>query len=376
MKKIGIIGGGQLGKMMILAGRQLDYHFHILDPTENCPAHVIADKHIVAGFDDVYAIEKLADSVDVVTYEFEHISLKALQDLERKGHKIYPGSNTLSHIQDKYEQKLWLKKNKIPVPAFVDIKSYEELGKAVKKFSFPCMLKTCTGGYDGKGNHVIKSKKDIKIAYEALGGGVVPLMLEEMIKFTKEVSVLACKSLNGDVCVFPIAENLHKNSILDETIVPADISDKTQKEAIKIAKQCLTSFDAVGMLCIELFVTDNGRLLVNELAPRPHNSGHYTIEGCYTSQYEQHIRAICGMPLGDTNLIRPAAMKNIIGDHDGAAEVCGLEKAYENSEVKIHIYGKTQIRAGRKMGHITATADTAEKALKQVRKAHRAITFK
>lgn len=375
MKKIGIIGGGQLGKMMILDAKRLDHYFVILDPTQKCPADSIADEHIVAGFDDIEAIKELAKKTDVVTYEFEHISLKALQELEKMGYKVYPSSETLSHIQNKYEQKEWLRAHNIPVPDFIKINSFEELEKAHEKYGYPMILKTCTGGYDGKGNAVIKKAGDEKAAYESLGAGKLPLMVEEWIPFEKEVSILACRSINGEVAVFPVAENVHKNSILDETTVPAKISEESNKEAFEIARECVSAFDAYGMLCIELFVKKDGHILVNELAPRPHNSGHYTIEACYTSQYEQHIRAILGMPLGNPDLIKPVAMKNIIGEVSGKAELKGLEKAYENPNVKVHIYGKETVSVGRKMGHITAISDTIEDALKQVRDAHDALSF-
>lgn len=375
MKKIGIIGGGQLGKMMILDGKRLDTWFSILDPTKRCPAHSIADCHVVAGFDDVDAILKMAEGMDVITYEFEHISLKALQILEEHGYKVYPSSETLGHIQNKLTQKQWLKKHGIPVPDFIPVNSPEDIVRAEDRYPYPMILKTCTGGYDGKGNAVIENRGDIARAYASLGGGKLPLMLEERIDFEKEVSILACGSENGEISVFPVAENVHKNSILDETTVPARISESARQEAFDVAKACLKAFKACGMLCIELFVTREGHILVNELAPRPHNSGHYTIEGCYTSQFEQHVRAILGYPLGDTSLIRPTAMKNLIGDRDGEACLTGLDAAYRYPSLKIHNYGKEQVRVGRKMGHVTATADTLEEALSIVRAAHDALHF-
>lgn len=375
MKKVGIIGGGQLGKMMILDGKRLDTQFSILDPTLNCPAHSIADKHIVAGFNDKEAIKRLAANVDVVTYEFEHISLQALQELEQMGYKVYPSSETLSHIQDKFHQKCWLKEHGIPVPEFMQIKSWQDIYQAGERYGYPFVLKASTGGYDGKGNFVVNNENEVIFAYKALGQGTLALMAEKFIPFTKEVSVLACRSLDGSLSVFPVAENKHKNSILDETIVPARIGEDTTREAMAIAEQCLTVFQAYGMLCIELFVTKEGHVLVNELAPRPHNSGHYTIEGCWTSQYEQHVRAILGMPLGNPNLIAPTAMKNLIGDRSGTADVHGLEDAYKFPNAKIHIYGKQTVTPGRKMGHITACASTIEEALRQVRGAYDAITI-
>lgn len=375
MRKIGIIGGGQLGKMMILDAKRLDYYFVILDPAEKCPAHSIADEHIVARFDDREAILRMAEKVDIVTYEFEHISLKALQNLEAAGHKVYPSSETLSRIQNKAVQKEWLRQFDIPIPEFVRVDSYEGLEAACEKFGYPLILKTCTGGYDGKGNAVIMDPDGITTAYEALGAGKLPLMAEEWVPFEKEVSILACRSTNGEEAVFPVAENVHRNSILDETTVPAVISEESRKQAFDIAKACIRATDAYGMLCIELFVTKDGKVMVNELAPRPHNSGHYTIEGCYTSQYEQHIRAVLGLPLGNPDLIRPTAMKNLIGDRNGIVDLKGLEEAYRNPDVKIHIYGKETVSKGRKMGHITATGDTLEEALKQVRSAYDCIEF-
>lgn len=376
MKKIGIIGGGQLGKMMILDGKRLDTWFSILDPTEHCPAHSIADKHIVADFEDVDAILRLAEDVDVVTYEFEHISVKALQILEQEGHKVYPSSETLLHIQNKLVQKRWLAKHQIPVPAFLPVESLEHIYQAGEQLSYPLILKTCTGGYDGKGNAVIPDREAVPAAYETLGAGKLPLMVEECVDFEKEVSILACGSANGEMSVFPVAENVHKNSILDETTVPAKISEATAQEAMEVAKACLHAFKACGMLCMELFVTRQGHILVNELAPRPHNSGHYTIEGCYTSQFEQHVRAILGMPLGNPALIRPTAMKNLIGDHEAQAELLGLAEAYRFPNAKIHIYGKEVVKPGRKMGHITATGETLEEALAEVRGAHDALRFR
>lgn len=375
MIKIGIVGGGQLGKMMILDAKRLDYYFVILDPTANCPADSIADEHIIAGFDDLDAIQELAGKVDVVTFEFEHINVKALQILELNGNKVYPSSETLLHIQNKFDQNMWLQRHGITIPDFVKTETEEEIAKAGRQFGYPIILKTCTGGYDGKGNAVIRSAEEIADAFRTLGAGTLPLMVEEFVPFEKEVSILVCRSTNGDVKVFPVAENVHVNSILDETTVPARISEATNKAAMEVAKKAIEAFAGYGMFCIELFVTADGSVLVNEIAPRPHNSGHYTIEGCYTSQYENHIRAILGQPLGDTGLIRPTAMKNLIGEYNGICEVKGLNEAYEMDNVKVHIYGKDKVAKGRKMGHITATANTIEEALEAVRVAHDKISF-
>ncbi|MDY4833677.1 MAG: 5-(carboxyamino)imidazole ribonucleotide synthase [Frisingicoccus sp.] len=376
MYRIGIIGGGQLGKMMILDAKRLDTYFVILDPTPKCPADSIADEHIVADFDDVRAFHELADKVDVITYEFEHINAQALQELEAEGHKVYPSSETLLHIQNKYDQKVWLRQNELPVPDFKKVETPEDIREAGKIFGYPMMLKTCTGGYDGKGNAPVHTEADVESAFEALGSGKLPLMVEAFCPFEKEVSILVCRSVNGDVKVFPVAENVHKDSILDETTVPANISETSTEKAMDIARRAVHAFNAYGMLCIELFVTADGEVLVNELAPRPHNSGHYTIEGCVTSQYENHIRGILGLPLGSAELIRPTVMKNIIGQYSvDKAEVKGLEEAYAIGEVKVHIYGKEKVSKGRKMGHITVTDTTVESALEKARLAHSKISF-
>ena len=376
MYRIGIISGGQLGKMMILDAKRLDTYFVILDPTPKCPADSIADEHIVADFDDVRAFHELADKVDVITYEFEHINAQALRELEAERHKVYPSSETLLHIQNKYNQKMWLRQNDLPVPDFKKVETPEDIREAGKIFGYPMMLKTCTGGYDGKGNAPVDTEADVERAFEALGSGKLPLMVEAFCPFEKEVSILVCRSVNGDVKVFPVAENVHKDSILDETTVPANISETSTEKAMDIARRAVHAFNAYGMLCIELFVTADGEVLVNELAPRPHNSGHYTIEGCVTSQYENHIRGILGLPLGSAELIRPTVMKNIIGQYSvDKAEVKGLEEAYAIGEVKVHIYGKEKVSKGRKMGHITVTDTTVESALEKARLAHSKISF-
>lgn len=368
-KKIGIIGGGQLGKMMILDAKRLDYYFVILDPAKNCPAHSIADEHIVANFDDINAFIELAEKVDVITYEFEHISVEALEILENKGCEVLPSSDILKRIQNKYIQKKWLLESEIPVPDFISINSIQDLNNAILKYNYPIILKTCTGGYDGKGNYVIKNELQIEEAYKALGNGKIPLMVEEYIQFEKEISVLVCKGKNGETSIFPVAENEHVNSILDETIVPARIEKSVYDKALQLADKVVQIFPSCGMLCIEMFVTKEGNVLVNELAPRPHNSGHYTIEGCFTSQFEQHIRAVSGMPLGSTKLLIPTVMKNIIGNKDCKAELTNLSEMLEDDSIKVHIYGKEEERIGRKMGHIIACDNEVNIALQKVRNA-------
>ena len=365
-KKIGIIGGGQLGQMMILEAKKMGFYITVLDPTLNCPAHTIVDEHIVADFEDEKAIRLLAEKSDVVTYEFEHINAQVLKQLEAEGKKVYPTATSLEIIQNKFSQKSLLKKDGIPVPDFMAVSSPAEILAAGKEYGFPLMLKACTGGYDGKGNYVVKNENDCENGYKELGGGTLPLMAEKFYPFIMEISVLACRAINGDIKVYPVAENIHKDSILDKTRVPASISAKTTENAMNLAKRVMEVFEGVGMFCVEMFVDKDGNVAINEVAPRPHNSGHYTIEACVTSQFEQHIRAVSGLPLGDPSLVRPVVMRNILGEEgsSGKAVVEGADEALAIPGVTLHIYGKETSKPKRKMGHLTATAATLEEAEK------------
>ena len=291
-KKIGIIGGGQLGKMMILEAKRLGLYVITLDPTEDCPSHAISDEHIIKDFADEQAIFELAKKADIITYEFEHINADALQKLEDLGHKIYPSVKSLKIIQDKYTQKQLLQEKSVAVPNFVEVKTACDIEKAGDKFGYPMMLKARTGGYDGKGNAKIDSKADIARGFEELGSGKIKLMVEEFVPFVKEISVIACRGIDGKKVIYPVAENTHKNSILDVTSVPADVSDETIKKAREVADKVMGIFEGVGTFCVEMFVTKENKIYVNEIAPRPHNSGHYTIEGTFANQFENHIRAI------------------------------------------------------------------------------------
>lgn len=363
-KKIGIIGGGQLGQMMLLEAKKMGFHAVVLDPSEDCPCHTLCDEHIVASFDDEDAFNLLAQKTDVITYEFEHINAKALERLEEKGYKVYPTASSLEVIQDKLTQKQAMQKANLPVPDFMPVDSIEDMEKAGELYGYPFMLKARTGGYDGKGNAVVRSKESIESAYEELGGGSILLMAERTVDFKMETSVLACRSLNGDIVTYPVGDNYHIDSILHETKVPANIPPKAADTAMRVATSVMEVFDGIGMFCVEMFVTKDNDILINEVAPRPHNSGHYTIEGCITSQFENHIRAVVGMPLGDTSLIGPTVMINLLGEvgYEGLAKVEGLEKAMALKGVTLHIYGKSHTKPKRKMGHITVTSNSVAKA--------------
>ncbi|MEY8319688.1 5-(carboxyamino)imidazole ribonucleotide synthase [Lachnospiraceae bacterium 46-61] len=374
-KRIGIIGGGQLGKMMIQEAKKMGFYVMMLDPAEKCPAHTLVDEHIIAAFDDKKAIRFLAENTDVVTYEFEHIDADILQKLEQEGKKIYPTAKSLKVIQNKYTQKKLLLEHNLPIPEFCAIFSQEDIKKAGEKYGFPFMLKSCTGGYDGKGNFLIEKEQDISKAYEALGNDKLDIMAEKFFPFIMEISVLACRSISGDIRVYPVAENVHKYSILDETKVPANISKQTTQKAMDLAKRVMEVFEGVGMFCVEMFVDKQGNVLVNEVAPRPHNSGHYTIEACVTSQFEQHIRAITALPLGSPELLKPVVMRNLLGEQNSAGKSCvlGADEALAISGVFLHIYGKEESRPKRKMGHITVIADSVEQAAEKAEKAKNAL---
>ncbi|MEC9489624.1 MAG: 5-(carboxyamino)imidazole ribonucleotide synthase [Halanaerobiales bacterium] len=376
-QKIGIIGGGQLGKMMILEAKKMGFYVTILDPTKNCPAHSIADQHLAADFDDREAIKKLAQQSDLITYEFEHIDVEVLKELEAEDYKIYPTAHSLEIIQNKYHQKNVLKQDQIAVPDFRKVSVPEDIKEAAQEFGYPLMLKSCTGGYDGKGNALIDSQSEVEDAFQELGAGKTPLMVEKYIPFKKEISIIAARGLTGEMKVYPAGENDHRDNILYETRVPAEISSQLEQKAEEFAREVLQVFEGIGIFCVEMFVTEENELLVNEIAPRPHNSGHYTIEGCVTSQFEQHVRAITALPLGDTTLVRPAVMRNILGSgEEGKAEVVGLEPALAVEGVKVHIYQKQISRPGRKMGHLTVTAESLAKAVERALEASQLIEIK
>jgi len=375
-QKIGIIGGGQLGKMMILEAKKLNFYISILDPTPDCPAHAIADHHIVADFDDEEAIRQLAEQSDVLTYEFEHIGVDVLIQLEEEGHTVYPTARSLKIIQNKHTQKQTLQGADIAIPVFQYVQAAADIADFAEEHSYPLLLKSCYGGYDGKGNRVVQHADDVNAAYAGLEGDHNELMVEEFIDFKCEISVIAGRDVRGNIVTFPIAENLHQDNILIQTTVPAAITSEEENQAVSVAHEVLQVFDGKGIFCIEMFVTNDGQVLVNEIAPRPHNSGHYTIEGCITSQFEQHIRAIAGLPLGDTSLVKPSVMRNILGNTGPKpARYKGILEAMEIAGVNPHIYGKTEVRPGRKMGHITTIGNNLTDIKEKCQKASELIQF-
>jgi 5-(carboxyamino)imidazole ribonucleotide synthase len=365
---IGIIGGGQLGRMMVVEAKRMGYNVIVLDPKPNSPAGQVADEQIIADFSDLIALKELSAKTDVLTYEFEHIDVESLSLIEKYGYKIYPSSKTLRMIQNKYIQKSILKNSGIKVPNFYSVGSLIELTDIFYKFNQKIVLKACTGGYDGNGNIIITDINKLEEAYKEFCN--YELMAEEFINYTKEVSIIIAKNHQG-ITFYPIAENIHKNSILINSIIPAKISTETEKRIRHIAEKVSEEIDDFGVFCIEIFIDSNLNILVNEIAPRPHNSGHYTIEGCITSQFEQLIRIITGMPLGSTKLRMPCAMYNILGSDDVNGEYCvsGIESILNIEDCHLHLYGKAESNHLKKIGHITALDDSTEKAALKAKKA-------
>ncbi|OIR60754.1 5-(carboxyamino)imidazole ribonucleotide synthase [Bacillus sp. FMQ74] len=343
---IGIIGGGQLGKMMAVSAKQMGYKVAVVDPVKDSPCGQVADVEITAHYNDREAIRKLAEISDIITYEFENIDYDALHWL--KDHAYLPqGSELLLITQNRETEKKAIQAAGCEVAPYSIVKTKNELKKAVQELGLPAVLKTCRGGYDGKGQFVIKEEAQMEQAAALLAHGTC--ILESWVSFKMEMSVIVVRSVNGEVSTFPAAENIHHNNILFQSIVPARVGEGIQQKAAELAVKLADELNLVGPLAVEMFLTEDGELLVNELAPRPHNSGHYTLDLCETSQFEQHIRAVCGLPLGKTDLLKPGMMVNLLGD-----EVKLVEEDPELlKEAKLYIYGKHEIKKGRKMGHIT-----------------------
>ncbi|MBJ7572854.1 5-(carboxyamino)imidazole ribonucleotide synthase [Bacillus halotolerans] len=343
---IGIIGGGQLGKMMAVSAKQMGYKVAVVDPVKDSPCGQVADIEITASYNDREAIRKLAEISDIITYEFENIDYDALHWL--KGHAYLPqGSELLLITQNRETEKKAIQSAGCEVAPYRIVKTKVELKEAVQSLGLPAVLKTCRGGYDGKGQFVIKEASQIEEASALLEHGTC--ILESWVSFKMELSVIVVRSVNGEIATFPAAENIHHNNILFQSIVPARVEERIQEKAAELAVKLADELNLVGPLAVEMFLTEGDELLVNELAPRPHNSGHYTLDLCETSQFEQHIRAVCGLPLGKTELLKPGMMVNLLGDEVKIPE----EEPELLKEAKLYVYGKHEIKKGRKMGHIT-----------------------
>ncbi|WP_087974668.1 5-(carboxyamino)imidazole ribonucleotide synthase [Oceanobacillus rekensis] len=358
---IGIIGGGQLGRMMAIAARYMGYKIAVLDPTPNCPTAQVADIQITAPYDDMDAIKELTEVSDVVTYEFENVDLHAAAYIEKKG-KLPQGTYALEITQNREKEKQLMKNTDLPIPAFAIVKNATECREALKEFTFPAVIKTCRGGYDGKGQIKLNSQDDSEQA-AVFAEENEYCIIEQWITFDKEISVVFTRSTTGKITFFPIAENDHRDHILYQTTVPAEISVDVQNKAYEAAKTLADKMNIVGTFAIEMFVRGDS-IFLNEMAPRPHNSGHYTIEACNISQFGQHIRAICGLPLTEIKLLMPTVMINILG-----VDMDGVLKALPQAEDGfVHLYGKAEPKEKRKMGHITFIAENKDAVQKQLEK--------
>ncbi|WP_214625838.1 5-(carboxyamino)imidazole ribonucleotide synthase [Paenibacillus agaridevorans] len=365
---IGILGGGQLGRMLANAGSAMGYRFVALDPTPDSPMGQVS-RQIVAAYDDMDAALALAEASDVITYEFENVDADVAAKLMERSY-VPQGSELLYTTQHRLREKRAIEAAGVRVAPYREIASEDTLRDAVAAFGTPCVLKTATGGYDGKGQWVIRSEDEIPEAYETLSRAGTQLVLEQFIRFKQEISVIAARSSKGEIKAFPPAENIHVDNILHLSIVPARVGEDVIAEAERLAVRIAEGLNVVGLIAVELFVTEDGGLYVNELAPRPHNSGHYTMEACRTSQFEQHVRAICGLPLGDTSLMSSVVMVNVLGQHvepllerlaegDDAATHAGIAP-------KVHLYGKKDAVFKRKMGHVNVLAPNVEAALQWI----------
>jgi len=355
---IGIIGGGQLGRMMALAAKAKGFRIAVLDPTEDCPCGQVADMTITGEYSDLNAIKRLAEVSDVITYEFENIDAEGLQWLNEHAY-VPQGVQLLAITQDRTKEKAAIQNAGVEVAPYAVIETKEDIIKYLKELGLPAVLKTARGGYDGKGQFVIRSEEQVDEAAALLQAGIC--VLEKWVPFEKEISVIICRNGKGEHAVFPVGENIHRDNILHETIVPARISEHAKETAIQKAIQLAEGFQLVGTLAVEMFLTSDG-IYVNELAPRPHNSGHYSIEACETSQFEQHILAVCNWPLGTTELLKPAVMVNILGEHQAAV----IEKIPVVKDWKVHLYGKKEAKYKRKMGHVTILRHSIESALTEI----------
>ncbi len=354
---LGIVGGGQLGRMLAFEAKKMGLTVVVLDPKLDAPAAQVADKQIQGDFADLDKYLRLAEVSDVVTYEFEHINVQGLAKIEEHGTLLRPGSKTLQTIQDKSEQKQYLSEHGISVPDFRLVHNIEEAEQVVQELSFPGMAKTARGGHDGKGNYLLKCQADITDLKTLLDADEHPVILEEYLEFDKEVSVMAAIGSHGEYSIFPVVENYHYQEILHQTWAPADISVELTHKVEDMAQRIVRMFQDPGIYGIEFFLKGD-RVLVNEIAPRVHNSGHYSMEACSISQFQMHLRSILGLPLPESELIKPAVMVNLLGTSLSELPLWDFENLFGQSETYLHLYGKGEIRPGRKMGHINILGES------------------
>ena len=366
---LGVLGSGQLGRMFTIAARRMGYRVHTFSPDEDTPTGQVADVEVTASYDDLDALRAFARQVDVVTFEFENVPSEAIQAIEECA-PVRPSGTALHVAQQRGREKSFLADRGIPTAAFAPAATLDELWDAVARVGTPAVIKTAAFGYDGKGQHKASSQADVEHIWTAIGHQEA--VVERFVSLQAEISVIAARGIDGDIREYPLFENRHANHILDVTTAPASVPAAVAAQALEITRTILEELQYVGVLCVEFFLSTEGDLLVNELAPRPHNSGHLTFDAAVTSQFEQQVRAICGLSLGSTELMRPAAMANLLGDlwEDGEPNWAAAARF---PDVKLHVYGKSAPRPGRKMGHLTATGKTVQEAQDRVVSARDAL---
>ncbi|ABI59456.1 5-(carboxyamino)imidazole ribonucleotide synthase [Nitrosomonas eutropha] len=358
---LGMLGGGQLGRMFTMAAQQMGYRVTVLDPAAESPAANIAERHLQADYLDYRALDELGSTCAAVTIEFENVPAQALRYLAQRC-IVSPNAESVSIAQNRILEKQFLMENGFPVVPFVAIRSEKDISRKIDASLFPCILKISQFGYDGKGQIQIENTDILPERFADLGSR--PCVLEKRLPLAHEISVILARDNHNRITFFPVPENRHVKGILDTSIVPAGLSDKIIEEACEIARQVAIRLNYIGVLCVEFFVLNNDQVLVNEIAPRPHNSGHYSLDACITSQFEQQVRVLCGLPHGSTKQVQAAVMINILGDlwqNDEPA----WDQILRHSQAKLHLYGKREAKPGRKMGHFTVLADSTEEAFLQ-----------
>ncbi len=362
---LGVLGGGQLGAMFASAARRLGYHIAVWDQDPDAPAHRLADHSFTASFSDVATREMFSRLVHAVTFEWENVPAELCAWLEDR-HGVRPSSAVLRIIQDRIDQKQFLQSKGFPVAPFVGIESSDQLRQAVTRTNIPALCKTATSGYDGKGQWSIRQQSDIEAVARTLKASERPvprLIVEQFVDFERELSVLVVRGSNGECVTYPVVENRHEGGILRMTLAPSAISSDAAARASDLARRAVEVLHGIGVFCVEIFHTGDDRLYINEIAPRPHNSGHYTLDACTVSQFEQQVRVVCGAPLGEARQFSPAAMVNLIGaEVQAVTSGQGFSDLLSMHGAVLHLYGKKVVRPGRKMGHVTFLADTAKEA--------------
>jgi 5-(carboxyamino)imidazole ribonucleotide synthase len=366
---LGMLGGGQLGRMFTVAAQTMGYKVVVLDPDPGSPTGVIADKHLCAAYDDQAALAEMAELCDAVTTEFENIPAQTLAFLEQKT-RVRPSSKALAQTQNRNVEKNFIASQGIATAPYLPIYQREDIAKAEDTIRFPAILKVATFGYDGKGQVPCDNLDDVYKAFDAMGEK--ECVLEQKIQLEREISVVLARSETGSITNFPVAENAHVNGILHSTMVPASVSAEQAQSAIQKATEIARGLGYIGTMAVEFFVSTDGDIIANEIAPRPHNSGHYTLDACHTSQFEQQVRMLCGLPAGNCDLVSPVVMINILGDVWGNSEP-KWDQLLAEPNVKLHLYGKKEARPGRKMGHFNVLAANTDDAMAQASRLFDAI---